>query len=947
GGEWESDFIQLLEPHSIHSEFVGSHSPWSNGYAERHGALLGAAVQANVDEKQLTGRSHMKLGLSCACQAKNSVISRGGHSAHFLVFGRQAAYPELLDDEVWARKSLGFALSIEGEAARAAELRAASKVALLRGDVLEKIKRALRRAPAGERYKKDLGCWRGPAVVLMAEGANLKGATVEDANRQDLREESAEMDLAKGYIDMTQDDPPPLEVEAPFSVEGPDLAAKRRLNGSGRKPTEARRMMAGLKSVKKILKGPLDPKQRRRLLPQWRPKKGRTTDDSPAHPPGVPSEECAEEPVPERVVADPEQEDLPDGPEWQEEASNRNPLDDLPFQFRKRAREDEPEDHEAKRVRTTDFANYVMVALAEEELKGEAASANEWLPRSEVTRLGALLDMPLTSVRLHRAPRKRFQRPGGRGTKKRVTVMFGTDPGQVMVAQETLQQVAERPARRSPHLWRGISLFVAGKKSKIKKGNLQGSQLYLRKINRTFVVHTEDTELTEAASKAKANGKELDPRFFSQEEQKAFDEADKKEWEGWVCNHVVEEINPEEAKRIPRSRVFAIPARLVRTNKVQAGEKGLTAKSRIVLPGHLDPDMGTIRTDAPTTQMSAVRLAVAIGLMYGWDFLLFDVSTAFLSGKAVDRDLYVRPPRDLKCVNAAVLWKILKSAYGLSEVPWAPATFVKRRGTDVVAILCLHVDDGFLAAKKGKEIQEAREEINKLFSIKEWQAVNHEPKAYLGMKIFLVDGIFFNDMKEYVLEIRPPVCDPKASEERALEHSELREFRRLEAQLRWPVHLVMPEFLYSVSALAQRVSKAQVKDLRQARDTLKEVQQAAARGQAVLKFERLKKDALLVSFFDASLGKAADHTAQRGEVHFLADSDVLQGQGRACILEFHSNKIARVVRSSLAAEGASMAACTDRLVYNMKLYDVLKNGSLEVSPTWRRELGSTGHIVTD
>ena len=291
GGEWESDFIQLLKAHSIHSEFVGSHSPWSNGYAERHGALLGVAVQANVDEKQLTGRSQMKLGLSCACQAKNSVISRGGRSAHFLVFGRQAAYPELLDDEVWARKSLGFALSIEGEVARAAELRAASKVALLRGDVLEKIKRALRRAPAGERrnytpgeivyfyspaglksrrYKKDLGCWRGPAVVLMAEG-----------------------------VDMTQDDPPPLEAEAPFSVEGPDLAARRRLNGSGRKLTEARRMMAGLKSVKKILKGPLDPKQRRRLLPQRRPKKGRTIEDPLALPPGAPSEERAEEPVPE------------------------------------------------------------------------------------------------------------------------------------------------------------------------------------------------------------------------------------------------------------------------------------------------------------------------------------------------------------------------------------------------------------------------------------------------------------------------------------------------------------------------------------------------------------------------------------------------------------------------------------------------------------------------
>ena len=41
----------------------------------------GVAVQATVEEKQLVGRVQMKLGLS-ACQAKNSVISRGGHSAH-------------------------------------------------------------------------------------------------------------------------------------------------------------------------------------------------------------------------------------------------------------------------------------------------------------------------------------------------------------------------------------------------------------------------------------------------------------------------------------------------------------------------------------------------------------------------------------------------------------------------------------------------------------------------------------------------------------------------------------------------------------------------------------------------------------------------------------------------------------------------------------------------
>ena len=198
----------------------------------------------------------------------------------------------------------------------------------------------------------------------------------------------------------------------------------------------------------------------------------------------------------------------------------------------------------------------------------------------------------------------------------------------------------------------------------------------MKKGGRVFVVSSDPATLKAAQRdledcqaqceafvlKAKANGKELDPRHFSPEEKEAFDLSDEKEWQAWVKNEVVQELSASEAKKIPRERIFAIPARLVRINKAQPGQAGLMAKSRIVLPGHLDPDMGNVRTDAPTTQMSAVRLAITLGMKFGWGFLLFDVSTAFLSGKTVDRDLYVKPPRDLKCVDPAVLWKILKSA---------------------------------------------------------------------------------------------------------------------------------------------------------------------------------------------------------------------------------------------------------------------------------------------
>ena len=292
GGEFESEFIALLESHGIASKVTGSYAPWQHGFCERQGALLGVAWSAAIEAEKAEGRKAIKLALACALQAKNATISRRGHSSHQLVFGRQAYLPELLDEEVWAAAGLGQALSLEGEVARMAEMRAAAKVALLHGDIHEKLKSALRRAPGGQsrdfapgemvffwsptsdfkrrRYRKDAGAWRGPAVIFMPDGAqkyfvswrgrcllvaaaNLKVASLEAAEDQDLRLREAEAHLERGYVDLSADAPSGSEAEAAQAVQGPGVSVLRRRNTLGRKMSEARKMMSNLKSVKKML----------------------------------------------------------------------------------------------------------------------------------------------------------------------------------------------------------------------------------------------------------------------------------------------------------------------------------------------------------------------------------------------------------------------------------------------------------------------------------------------------------------------------------------------------------------------------------------------------------------------------------------------------------------------------------------------------------------------
>lgn len=48
--------------------------------------------------------------------------------------------------------------------------------------------------------------------------------------------------------------------------------------------------------------------------------------------------------------------------------------------------------------------------------------------------------------------------------KKRVTVLLGEEPGMALLVEETAREASQRPRRRAPFKWRGLTLFVADSK---------------------------------------------------------------------------------------------------------------------------------------------------------------------------------------------------------------------------------------------------------------------------------------------------------------------------------------------------------------------------------------------------------------------------------------------------------------------------------------------------
>eukprot|EP00969_Alexandrium_andersonii_P035053 1534338-Alexandrium_andersonii.AAC.1 len=112
----------------------------------------------------------------------------------------------------------------------------------------------------------------------------------------------------------------------------------------------------------------------------------------------------------------------------------------------------------------------------------------------------------------------------------------------------------------------------------------------------------------------------------------------------------MEVVPPAEARRIEKEqpdRIFKVPARFVLT------EPSGTAKARLVIPGHLDPDMPAghrsslkqsphdmVRTDAPVAPQQALHLACVLAAVCRWRLGSFDVRAAFLTGDLLMRTLF-------------------------------------------------------------------------------------------------------------------------------------------------------------------------------------------------------------------------------------------------------------------------------------------------------------------
>ena len=108
----------------------------------------------------------------------------------------------------------------------------------------------------------------------------------------------------------------------------------------------------------------------------------------------------------------------------------------------------------------------------------------------------------------------------------------------------------------------------------------------------------------------------------------------------------------------------SIPTRWVVTEQADSGKDELF-KARLCMRGDLEYGKESIRSDAPTASKEAIKLTLAIAANEGFTVKSGDIKSAYLQGEAMNRDIYVRPPKEANVHGK--LWLLLQGAYGIVD----------------------------------------------------------------------------------------------------------------------------------------------------------------------------------------------------------------------------------------------------------------------------------------
>ena len=309
-----------------------------------------------------------------------------------------------------------------------------------------------------------------------------------------------------------------------------------------------------------------------------------------------------------------------------------------------------------------------------------------------------------------------------------------------------------------------------------------------------------------------------------------FDEAFKKEYESWVSMDAFEVVNktqlPHDANTISSHTLFKWK---------DDGTPYRKLKARIVPHGNKDTEKQNQRTDSPSIKPEVMKLILSLAAENGYSICLADIKTAFLQTQGINREIYVKPPREANA-HRNTYWKLKKTTYGLVDGPIVWFNYAqgilkeygitfsavdktlgvkKDNNGKIELVLGMQVDD-FLYAGTPAALKELTAFLKQRFIVGSFQ---RNKFMFCGVSVIQAPNkdIVISQEDDLTSIPQVPLSKERAkqSREKATEQ-ELKHYQSLTGSLLWIGTHTVPHLKYVASMLAQKNANLLVKDLKNA-----------------------------------------------------------------------------------------------------------------------------------
>lgn len=410
------------------------------------------------------------------------------------------------------------------------------------------------------------------------------------------------------------------------------------------------------------------------------------------------------------------------------------------------------------------------------------------------------------------------------------------------------------------------------------------------------------------------------PRHLHNEEECI--RAKERELLNWENFEVFEEV-PDEGQR-------TLNTNWVLTKKMVGNKEGI--KARLCVRGDTEENVDEIRRDSPTVNKINIKLFYLIAAQKSWTIKMSDVKAAFLQGAALDRDVYLKPPKEMRVPG--VIWKMLKRAYGFVDASRGfylelektletcgcvvskhdPAVFLfykeDNNKKELKGMLLSHVDDFLHGSGSTLFENQVLKPMRDKFKIGEEESSEF---MYVGTRVIQSKSDIVVNLDSYTEELQIPNIEDELAELRNDEvvTEDLQDsFRSLAGKLGWLSKNARPDLSYDSLVMSTRVGKVTAGEMRQALKILKKARVETTE----MKFPNLGeiKNWILVGHGDAGYRSLPDRVSScGGYVTMIVNKKI----GKLSVVSWKSKKVKRVVSSSTAAEVLALNDTLDELVY--------------------------------